>query len=58
MTKPCLIPNCPALRVIGRWYCAIHEAMGPQERRAAELDAKARAEPPQLRPVTTRIEYE
>jgi hypothetical protein len=55
---PCAIPNCPALATFPAMYCAIHGAMSPHERYAAYLLAKAQSTPPQLRPVTTRVDYE
>ena len=59
MTRPCAIPNCPALTIQASSYCAIHDAMSAAERRQAKDDAeRARFKLPQLKPVTTRIDYE
>lgn len=42
MTKPCTVPNCAALRVLGSDFCAVHRAMSVPERMAAMADgAKA-----------------
>jgi len=49
VTKPCAIPDCPALALDGSRWCAIHAAMSELERTRERLEAEARHDVPILR---------
>ncbi len=56
--KPCAIPSCPALRAKRSPWCAVHKAMSHFGRAREQRQAEEAMKPPQLQPVTTRVEYE
>ncbi len=57
-TPCCAIPNCPALRLRRKRWCAVHDEMLPSQRLDEWRKAAAEGDIPRFQPDAERICYE